>query len=425
MTKVQQRNTAHNYYYFGLLLIGLLLSMFSRRLEPLCVVLPLAIALVHSRLVRAEPIFDVHCTVTPLRAFEGDRLTVCVTIKAATFVPPMELWHLLPPEASCAAGKQRIVFTLLAGEERTFVHQVVIDRRGKYVLGHLYSRVHPGTGIQPLLAAYHHEQVCSIYPHITPLPHPIAPWHTHASFGHYVAPIAGEGLEFAGIRPYSSGDRVRRINWRTSLTQQQLYVNDYYRERNADVIILLDTLVSVGSPQQANTLDIAVRAAASLSSHYLHEKDRVGLVTYGGVCTWVLPGSGQRQLHRILESLLETRTHFSYLTKDITLIPPRVLPPGALIFVLTTLIDRRIETTLHDLVARAFQLVLVVISPVHVMRIPRRQAEGAARLWQMQTELRLHTFRRLGVPIILQESADPLSGLHAVMSRGNRWQRVR
>ena len=54
---MQRRNSALNVSYFGLLLLGLLLSAISRRIEPLCVVLPLAIALVYSRLAFADPDF--------------------------------------------------------------------------------------------------------------------------------------------------------------------------------------------------------------------------------------------------------------------------------------------------------------------------------------------------------------------------------
>jgi uncharacterized protein (DUF58 family) len=241
-----------------------------------------------------------------------------------------------------------------------------------------------------------------VYPRIVPLPRHLPPLHTYASFGHYVSPSAGEGLEFAGVRQYSSGDRLRRVHWRTSLARQQLYVNEYYCERNADVVILLDTLVSIGT-ERVNTLDVAVRAAASLAAHYLYCKDRVGLINYGGVCTWVPPAVGQLQLYRLLDALLETRTHFSYLTKDVTLIPPRVMPPGALIFVLTTLLEPRLETALHDLLARAFQMVLVVLSPVYVMPHLHqpRQAEAIARLWRLEMDLRLQQFRRAGVPVVL------------------------
>jgi hypothetical protein len=133
---------------------------------------------------------------------------------------------------------------------------------------------------------------------------------------------------------------------------------------------------------------------------------------------------GQLQLYRLLDALLETRTHFSYLTKDVTLIPPRVMPPGALIFVLTTLLEPRLETALHDLLARAFQLVLVVLSPVYVMPHLHRphQAEAIARLWRLEMDLRLQPFRRAGVPVVLQDSADPLRGLHPAMASGPRWR---
>jgi uncharacterized protein (DUF58 family) len=426
MRLMQRRNARQNYYYFGLLLVGILLSTISRRLEPLCVVLPLALALVHSRLVRPEPALSLQCTVTPLQTFEDEPLTVQITVRATTAIPPTELWHFLPAGAACPSGDHRFLVTLRPGEERTFTHQVVFARRGKYTLGHVYSRVHPGTDLQPLLAEYHHEQVCHIYPRIAVLPRHLSPLHTHVSFGNYVSRTAGEGLEFAGIRPYSHGDRLRRVHWRTSLTRQQLYVNDYYCERNADVVILLDTLVALGGPPR-NTLDLAVRAAASLAAHYLYHKDRVGLISYGGVCTWVPPALGQPQLYRILDTLLETRPHFSYLTKDIALIPPRVLPPGALILALTTFLDTRIEIALRNLLARAFPVVVLVISPVHVTRAARRhgQAEATAHLWRLETEMRMHELRSLGVPVLLQETEEPLSALYAAMARGRLWQRVR
>ena len=423
---MQRRNSAQNHYYFSLLLVGVVFSVVSRRLEPLFMILPLLIALLHSRLSQTEPRFTLQCHLTPLRVFEGDRVTVHLTIQAETALPPMELWHLLPAEAICAEGRQRVLFTLDAGEHRTFLHEVTFPRRGKYVLGRLYARVHPGTDLQPFLAEYHYDQLCYVYPHVAPLPHHLPPMYTHASFGNYVSRTAGEGLEFAGIRPYSSGDRVRRVHWRTSLRRQQLYVTDYYRERNADIIILLDTLVSLGSPQ-ANTLDVSVRAAAALAAHYLYHKDRVGLIHYGGVCTWIPPGSGQPQLYRLLDALLGTQTLFSYLTADIARIPPRVLPPGALIFVITTMLDGRIDVALHDLLARGFQFVLLIISPAHVMPTAKHQrsSEAIARLWRLEMGLRLQELHRLGVPVVMQNSGDPLAGLYAMMSRGSLWPRTR
>jgi uncharacterized protein (DUF58 family) len=423
---MQRRNAAQNHYYFGLLLAGVVFSVVSRRLEPLLVVFPLVVALLHSRLTQDRPQFSLRCQVTPLRAFEGDRVTVQLTIHAETTLPPTEIWHLVPPEAVCPDGRHRVLLTLQESEERTLQHEVIFPRRGKYVLGRVYVRVHPGTDLQPLLAEYRYDQVCSVYPHVLPLPHHLPPPPTHGSFGNYVSRTAGDGLEFAGIRPYSSGDRIRRVHWRASLTRQQLYVTDYYCERNADVVILLDTLVSVGT-MQANTLDVAVRAAASLAAHYLYHKDRVGLIHYGGVCTWLPPATGQLQLYRILDTLLGTQTVFSYLTADIARIPPRVLPPGALIFVITTMLDTRIDVALHDLLARGFQFVLLIISPAHVMALSRHEhhSEATARLWRLEMDLRVRELRRSGILVVMQDSNDPLAGLYSEASRGRLWRHIR
>ena len=127
---VQRRNAALNYYYFILLLLGVLLSTVSRRLEPVCAVLPLAVALLYSRVARMTPIFSVACHVTPQRAFEGDHITVAVTIKAETVLPPTEIWHMLPPEATCVTGSNRLLVTLRPGEARTWQHEVVFAQRG-------------------------------------------------------------------------------------------------------------------------------------------------------------------------------------------------------------------------------------------------------------------------------------------------------
>ncbi|GIX48838.1 MAG: hypothetical protein KatS3mg131_3049 [Candidatus Tectimicrobiota bacterium] len=287
---MQRRNAAQNYYYFGLLLAGLLLATISRRLEPLLAVVPLLVALVVGRLPRQAPRLQVACTVAPQRLFEGDRLTVHLTVTAQTRLPPTELWHLLPAAAQAIPPRSRFLFTLEAGETRTFTHEVTFARRGRYTLGHLYCRVHPGPDLRPFLAEYHCEHVCTVYPRFPSLPRPLPPRRTHASFGHYVSRTAGEGLEFAGIRAYQAGDRLRRVHWRASSRRQALYVNDYYCERNADVVIVLDTLADAGVHDR--TLDAAVRTAAALAVHYLHHKDRVGLITYGGICTWVSPGLG-------------------------------------------------------------------------------------------------------------------------------------
>ena len=77
------------------------------------------------------------------------------------------------------------------------------------------------------------------------------------------------------------------------------------------------------------TLDLTVRAAASLAERYLRAKDRLGFVSFGGTVSWLLPGTGLAQLYRIADAMLESEIALSYAWKGLDLIPRRTLPPQA------------------------------------------------------------------------------------------------
>ena len=104
---------------------------------------------------------------------------------------------------------------------------------------------------------------------------------TQAFSGNQVARSRGEGIEFADLRPFTPGDRVRRVNWRATARRGVPWVNEAHPERNSDVVIFLDTFAEARRTD-TGTLDLGVRAAAALAGHYLKEKDRVGLVVLRG-----------------------------------------------------------------------------------------------------------------------------------------------
>ena len=148
----------------------------------------------------------------------------------------------------------------------------------------------------------------------------LRPRETQVFAGNEVARQKAEGIEFADLRPFAYGDRMRRINWRASARRGELWVNEHHTERNTDVVLFLDTFVEARR-LDASTLDGAVRAAASLSSEYLRQRDRVGLVSFGGLLRWFLPGSGLIQRYRIIDALLDTEVIENYAWKDIDVIP--------------------------------------------------------------------------------------------------------
>jgi uncharacterized protein (DUF58 family) len=288
-------------------------------------------------------------------------------------------------------------------------------------------RIHGRAGLLIREAQHLLPKPCTIYSHITPLQRVVHPLHTQAYAGNYVASALGEGIEFGNIHPFAPGDRTKRINWRASLRLHDLYVNEYQLERNADVILMLDSLASVGLPA-LNTLDLCVRAAASLAWAYVRRKDRVGLIEYGGAFRWLKPGIGRAHFQAILEHLLEADVIFSYVAKDLTLVPKLILPPRALIVALSPLVDERFAPTLHDLVVRGFPVVLLAISPVDVTRAilqPSAVTDITCRLWALERAAQIEELQRHGIVVIDWHLQDPLEMvLSAIMRRQHLRRRV-
>jgi uncharacterized protein (DUF58 family) len=93
-----------------------------------------------------------------------------------------------------------------------------------------------------------------------------------------------EGLsaEFAGHRPYSTGDELRRVDWRASGKTDRFFVKEFERESNLKTFLVLDASGSMRyRGQQAVTkFEYAQRVAASLAYLMLAQRDAVGLIVH-------------------------------------------------------------------------------------------------------------------------------------------------
>jgi uncharacterized protein (DUF58 family) len=239
----------------------------------------------------------------------------------------------------------------------------------------------------------------------------LEPFETQAYVGNQVARTRGDGIEFADIREWTPGDRLRRVNWRASARRGNLWVNDQHPERNTDIVLFLDTFTDV-SLGHRGTLDLTVRAAASLAHRYLQRKDRVGVVSFGGFLSWLLPASGTRQLYRIVDSLLQMGIVLSLAAKNIDILPPRTLPPRALVLALTPLLDSRSTAALVALRARGFDLVVIEISPLPFVEPKRDElADLSYRLWSLSRDAQRAQYERAGIPIVPWTDGEALDAV--------------
>ena len=385
------------------------LAIVSARVEPFIAALPLVLVLAAGAARRGAPRFSVVHEVAADRVMEGESVAVTVTVTAQTTVPLMEIIDTLPPEAVVASGRHRALISLRRGQ-RFAMRYELRPARGVHEVGTVVARSRDRWNIRAWEQPHVDRKAVRVYPRVTPLRSLPRPMHTQTSVGDYVAAALGDGIEPGDVRQFAPGDRLRQINWRASLRRDTLYVTEHHREHNADVVLMLDTLAEVGAPSET-TLDLAVGAAASLATAYLARKDRVGLITYGGTIDWVKPARGRAQYERIADTLLRASVVFTYVSKDLAFVPPRVLPAHALVVAVTPLLDLRFTRSALDLAARGFDVAVIVVFPVDVTRRVLRGSpvdQLACRLWTLERRERLDAFRRHGIAVVEWHPSEPL-----------------
>jgi uncharacterized protein (DUF58 family) len=394
--------------YAGLSALGLLAALVLGRPELAVLATPFALILFVGLATAREPDFVVALTIDRERALEGDELVLEIELEARTSIERLELHVNLPQTFEVVDGANPVTLHPTVRETRTLELKVRCTRWGAYSLGEIFLRAHDRLDLFGYEGTVQRRHALKVYPRPEQLRSLIAPLETQVFTGNQVARAKGEGIEFADLRRFEVTDSLRRINWRASARRGELWVNEAHPERNTDVIIFLDTFVEARE-QDESTLDLAVRAAATLADRYLERKDRVGLVGFGGYLNWLLPSSGLVQLYRIIDSLLDTQIILSYAWKGVDVIPARTLPPKALVLAISPLLDERAVTTLLDLRSRGFDLVVIEVSPVPFATAAEGEREELAhRLWQLQRETLRAQYRRMGVTVVEWHDELPL-----------------
>ena len=156
--------------------------------------------------------------------------------------------------------------------------------------------------------------------------------------------------------------------------------------------------------QASGTLDSAVRTAAALARAHLGRRDRVGVVDFGGTLHWLEPAFGTTQLYRIIDALLSSDIAFSYAWRNVDSLPLRVLPPGALVLVISPLLDDRSIALVTELRRRGCDLTMIEVSPLdHVSAGPTAADAVAFELWKLQREALRARLQGLGIGVAVWE----------------------
>lgn len=239
-----------------------------------------------------------------------------------------------------------------------------------------------------------------------PAPHP------RGLVGMERAARPGEGTEFAKVRPFQVGDRLRRVHWPVSARTGQLHVTATYADEDAQVVVLVDAVNDVGRSTGLDgahsSMDLAVRAAAVLAEHFLRRGDRVGLRVFGAWGPSRVPSaSGRLQLRRILDTLCLVEAGTA--RGEDVLAARQGLVAGTLAIMLSPVIDPAATQQVAILARAGIDVVVVDTLPPHVAVDRDDPALALAwRLRMLERRIELEQLAALGIPVIHWTGAHAL-----------------
>jgi uncharacterized protein (DUF58 family) len=217
---------------------------------------------------------------------------------------------------------------------------------------------------------------------------------------------AGEGNEFAGIRPFQVGDRMRRINWTRSARSGELQVNATRADLDTHIALVIDASddfgVSEGIDGLASSLDVSVRTAGAIAEHYAPRGERVSLRVFGTrVAHTVPPGSGRAQLRRILDTLARVRpADASQSTYRTPASRQRGVIGGQITVMLSPLVAPDALDLAVSLGRQGMSVVLVDTLPAHVIDDEDEYTALAWRIRLLERRREVRMVLATGIPVI-------------------------
>jgi uncharacterized protein (DUF58 family) len=283
----------------------LLIAAFSTELDFLFYLVYLAILVVGgsyilTRLGLAD--LEAGYAVNQLTGHVGDRLQITYTLRNTSRMP--KPWLEIHNPTTLPGGLPGRAITLGSRSERSWLVRAPLVRRGHFRVEPLQIRTGDPFGFFEASASVGQGVAVVVYPRIDRLPL----WRLPAANieGSQSSPertLQTSPLATA-VRPYAPGDSFNRIHWRSTARHGEIQVKEFELEQTADAWIFLDLERAVqGGRGEESTVEMAVRAAASIADKALLENRSVGMTVNGHRQAIVPADRGGRQHLKIMQLL--------------------------------------------------------------------------------------------------------------------------
>ncbi len=333
--------------FFGILLLGI----GFRNWLILLALIPISVLIVAYFITQPPEELDIEIIreIDQTRYQEGEHIQITLKIKnhGKKTIEMMEVHDILPLQVSLKKGSNHIITTLDSGEETVVRYEIKCDYRGRWNLGPTHIRARNFTNSVYTVATY--EETISdlvVIPNFELIKDmPFRTKYPKISDGPFHSKLKGEGLDFSGVREFTSSDSIGRINWPATAKYNKLFANEYELFRSADLLLVLDATEKTGS-----VLDEEIKAVLSLTEHFLKYKCRVGLVIIRDIVDRFDLSSSRQQLMKFTEKLIDiqaTKMSRTSILKDrLDNNLDKHFPNNCLTIFITPLIDQKINSIL-------------------------------------------------------------------------------
>ncbi len=245
----------------------------------------------------------------------------------------------------------------------------------------------------------------------------LRPREPRAVSGAHISRHRGGGTDFADLRPYVAGDRLRDLSWSATARAGEPWVTVHHPERTGTLVLLVDAAVD-GSAPSTEALARIARSAWAIAENHLRHQDRVGLLALVGGTIWLDPRGGRRGRWQLLDALLSVGAMAEDRRLRARWRGHAHVPADAYVVAISSLRSTQLMREVRHLRRAGNPTGAVVIDTTDLAPTVTGPVEHAAqRLWRAELEAERQELEAVGVPTALVTAASGVAPAVSLLAR--------
>lgn len=250
-------------------------------------------------------------------AFLGETVKIDLHVQNKGWLPlPWLELHETLPVALVGPNNFQSVIHLGPRSGANFEYSVEARKRGYYAIGPLSVSTGDILGLSDSLLAQSPAEALVVYPRIIPFNRVNIPSRSPQGTLRHRLPLFEDPTRVFGKRGYTSGDSLRRIDWKSTAASGRLQVKLFEPSIALETCVILNLNADdYYYRSRVDSTELAIVIAASVSNWIVEKKQMAGLLvngrdplTAGGRPQFVPPRKGKNHLMHLLETLARVET---------------------------------------------------------------------------------------------------------------------